>query len=192
MKYYLRELQDFMNSENDSAESTKHAIKIARKQARLHKEYLSQLSQLQKRITARTYTLLHTSSDPLFDSNLMAFSIGDSVRKKVKYGAEWFHTEVFIRLITFEEDAIYTLKYRGVDSVRFDLPHEKWYNWPSVHDIGCLLSHEVLPADEVYLSHEFLFTSGATLMIKFKKLDFEKMKIKKGSFKSRHLSENLK
>lgn len=191
MKYYLRETQDVLNDDYGTPEFVEYAKEIKRKQSELHNDYLAQLAMLRSRLTEKTYKLLSTYSDPLFDSNLMAISIGDSVRKNIKYGSVWFHTEAMIRLITFDEDAIYTLKYRAVQSAKFDLPHARWYESSQRREIGCLLSHEVVAIDELFLSHEFLFTSGATINIEFQKLDVVKQRLKKGSFKSRHLSENL-
>lgn len=175
MKYYDRELQDAWNSE------TADQARLARanqKSRLLLASYHDQLHKLRARMSARAYQLFSSEKYPLFDSNLLSFTVGDGTAMHAAgiYSTR-FRTGIEAKFLNFQQDGIYTLAYRGIGSLSVDVPNDKWFDPDD--DIGCLLWHEITAAGAKFLNHEMLFTSGATIKIKFEKVLVSKHKVKK-------------
>jgi hypothetical protein len=175
MKYYDRDLQDAWNTHPTDR---RQIAQVEQKARLLRASYFDQLARLRPRLSARAYSLFSKEKDPLFDSNILSFTVGDGMDMLATDTFSFrFRTGLELKLLNFDMDTVYSLSYREVRSMSLNLPDERWYGPDD--DFGSLLAHEVTAAGLESLRHEFLFTSGATIAIKFKKVLWSKRAVRR-------------
>jgi hypothetical protein len=145
---------------------------VLRKQRRLRERYLRHLSSLRNRLANSTYTRFTADAPPLFDSNLLEFSVGDALGK-FEPRARWRpKTTIEADLLSFDMKTIHTLHYTDVDSLLFEMPHERWFNSfdQARRGIDSLIHDELTAAGKLSMQHGFLFVSGTTIRIIFRSI----------------------
>jgi hypothetical protein len=177
LRFYDPELQDASNADPPDPERLKRALLKSKK---LHRAYQRQLAQIRGSVSAQTYRRFAKKRDPLFDSNLLSFSFGDSVFSRGAI-SRWpsFEARIEVRFLSFEGGTVHILKYRGIYAMSIHVPHERWYAFPnSKPQIDSLLFHQVTSAGPKAIKHEFLFHSGTTIEIICGKMHWDSHKSK--------------
>lgn len=83
-----------------------------------------------------------------------------------------------VEVLNREETRLFTLTYRGVRRAVFDYPTgEQWYD-RGVHSIDDWMWDELTAADERFLRHEVIFSSGTTLLVEFEKFSIKIVSVK--------------
>ena len=174
LRYYDPELQNAGNREPFDREGFDRAAQNSRE---LRKAYLQQLSGLAPRLSKRTYSLLANPEEPLFDSDLLQFSFGDSLTYAAKSKRRRrLSTTVQAVFRNFHEDALHTLAYEGIESLKVNVPTERWFDMGQ-KKIDNLLAHELTDSDGRQMLHSFLFASGATVSITFERMNWKTQRI---------------
>lgn len=172
MKYFTKELWLGYNSRND-AERQRAFVKGEDNA----QEYKRQLEDLRPRLTREAYDFFTTES--LHDGRLLAFTAGDAIDYGIQGHADRFDINIHnpaveIELLGANLDVQYTLKYGSVRKVVFDHPTDVPLFHHEGGHIGDWGYDEVTAADENYLRHEVLFSSGTTILIEFTQFSFER------------------
>jgi hypothetical protein len=116
----------------------------------------------------------------LHDARLLSLSIGDGL-DYVPDGTAPFRlnrqrTSARIEFLNYEQDLHYLFDLRGVRRLQSDLSvEEETY----AKSIGDLYTYELTAADEASLQLGFLFASGASITIQFRRLVFRRHRIKR-------------
>jgi len=169
MKYFTKEMWRGWNS-RDEAERQR-----AREQSdRNWQDYLQQLEKLQSRLGQEAYEFFKTAER--HDGRLISFTVGDAIDHNIHGQTEFDinsrDTNVEIKLLSPYLNTLYTLNYSGVRKVVFDYPSDDplfHYDGSNISDWGY---DEVTAADEKFLRHEVLFSSGTTILIEFTNFSF--------------------
>lgn len=171
LTYYDPELQNAGSAETSDPERLQRAIA---KSEQLRAEYRNQLRKLRSRLNQRTYVRLEGAHDPLFDSNLLEFTFGDRLGFSNKARRTRLRTSVRATFLSFEEDTLHELRYRHIESLRVNVPVERWFEWGyGAKEIGNLLAHELTAVDDSLMQHKFLFTSGAAITVVFAEMAWD-------------------
>jgi len=179
LTYYDPELQNAWNVEPHDAERLAAAIAKSRV---LQRKYMKQLTKLRPRLNQRTYARFAAESDSLFDSNLLEFTFGDHLNFAAKARRKRPRTTVRATFLSFDENTLHELRYRDIESVRVNVPEERWFEWPNTDgrkQIDSLLSHELTGSGQHLMRHKFLFASGATISIGFARIAWGTQRISK-------------
>jgi hypothetical protein len=138
LRFYDPELQNALNVEPFDVERLQRARAKAKQ---LNAAYLGGLAELASRMSKRTFSLFSDPRDPMFDSDLVEFSFGDSLM----------------------------LLAAGIKALSVNVPSERWFDqWRS--RIDSLLAHELTGEEVGYMQHAFLFASGAAISITFERV----------------------
>jgi hypothetical protein len=116
----------------------------------------------------------------LHDARLLSFSVGDGL-DYVPNGTLPFllnrqHTSAKIEFLNYEQDFHYSFDLRGVRRVQSDLLIEEG---SYAQSIGDLFTYELTAVNDSSLQIGFLFASGASIMIQFRRLVFRRHRIKR-------------
>lgn len=167
LTYYDPELQNAANSED--ADRYRSAL---RKHARLRASYLRHLSTIRDRVPRAAYARLIAEKNPLFDSNLLTFTVGDGFGN-VSARKGWNpKTRIEAKFVDFDLRRVHTLTYSGLHCLSFDMPREQWFDSydPSDRDLNSMIHEELTAVSKDLLRHTFLFTTGTMIEITFRKL----------------------
>jgi hypothetical protein len=165
LTYYDPELQNAGCEETSNPERLQRAFA---KSEQLRAEYKKQLKNLRSRLNQHAYAHLMAERDPLFDSNLLQFTFGDRLGFGNKVRRTRLRTSVRATFLNFEGDRLHELSYRHIESLRVNVPIERWFEWgDGVKAIDCLLAHELTGSGDSLMQHKFLFSSGAAIAIVF-------------------------
>jgi hypothetical protein len=167
LKYYDPELQNAANS--DDAERYRTAL---RKHARLRNSYLRHLGMIRDRVSRAAYARLSAERNPLFDNNLLAFTVGDGFGNVLSTKGWNPKTRAEASFVDFDLKKVHLLSYSGLDCLQLNMPHEQWFDSGNRRnrDIDSLIHNELTAAGSDLLRHTFLFTTGTTIEITFRKL----------------------
>jgi hypothetical protein len=173
LQYYDPELQDALNAEPYDADRFQRA---RAKSKQLHAAYMKQLVALAPRLSKRTFSLFSDPKQPLFDSDLLRFSFGDSLGYAAKTRRRR-RLEISVQAIfgSFDGEILNELTYKGIEFVKANVPVERWYQM-GVNKIDSLLADELTSADANLMQHAFLFASGATISITFERVIWKTMR----------------
>ncbi|HEX7295903.1 MAG TPA: hypothetical protein VF251_09150 [Pyrinomonadaceae bacterium] len=173
MKYFTKELWLGGNSRSESDQRKT----LEQWNANLQ-EYQKQLKALQSRLTKRDYNFFTKLS--LHDGRVTAFTVGDAIHHDIqgpeKFDINVHNPSVEIKVLGWQLDMQYTLKYRKVRKVLFDYPTDKPLFHHEGGHIGDWGYDELTAADENFLRHEVLFASGTTILIEFQQFSYEQEK----------------
>jgi hypothetical protein len=170
LAYYDPELQNAWNEDAANPKRLERAVVRSRK---LRAAYLKQLSSLRSRVNKRTYRLFSADRDPLFDSNLFEFTFGDYLGFATRLRKVRPHVEIRAAFLSFEEDTLHELRYGGIQSLRVNVPDERWFERGG-NEIDSLLAHELLGAGKELMQHTCLFVSGTSIVIRCGQLSWSK------------------
>lgn len=181
MKYFTKELWAGFNTEDDAEfRRTDELWK------RNHADYSWQLEELKPRLSKQTYRFFTTES--LHDGRLLSFNVSDNLDFNIDEG-KWFDrnsrkTGVSMQVLNFEQDILFLLRYTKVRRVLFDYPTDDPLFEIEKDFIGDWGYHELTAADENFLRHEVLFSSGTTILIEFKHFSYKRIhtKIRTGPY----------
>jgi hypothetical protein len=169
MKYFTRDQHDAVNSTDNSAIAA--AMEEFNKNAELYRE---QLEKLRARLSPKVQKFFETLS--LHDGTLQRMSVGDDISVVLPTGSRGAFVNkrklsVLLEVLDAEGKRRHALRYRKVRRVTFDYPSaEPWYlrySDPGSNPIDDWLADELTAADDKFLRHEVLFSSGTTLLIEF-------------------------
>ena len=134
----------------------------------LRQAYLQQLHPLRSRFALPTYRRLSDPRKPLFDSNLISFSVGDAISRIVA-GRGWKpKPSALARFLSFDQKIVHTLRFSGLHHMSCNLPQHRWFSWSSAdRDFDSLLHDELTPYENGLMRHRFLFSSGAAIDLVF-------------------------
>ncbi len=175
LTYYDPELQNAWNAPPDR-ERLQLAIEKSR---RLEASYKKQLENLRSRLNWHTYERFAADQDSLFDSNLLEFSFGDHLGFGELRRRTQPRLSVLAKFLSFERDTLHELRYRRVETLRVNVPEERWYEMSGDKDLDSLLRHELTSSGESRMQHKFLFASGAAICIEFAQVRWETHRIAK-------------
>jgi hypothetical protein len=172
LRFYDPELQNAWNAEPFDKVRLQRASQNAKE---LNLAYLRQMKDLVDRVSKRTFALFSDPEQPLFDADLFELSIGDALKYAVpKRRRVAPSTSVRATFRSFDSKTLHVLTYNRIASVNFNLPHDRWFSWPSGGSrIDSLLAHELTSMDATLMKHAFLFVSGATISIHFERVKWE-------------------
>ena len=136
------------------------------------KAYMDQLELLRPRLSKRAHQFFSTVS--LHDGTLLSLSVGDAVDAQLPDSQSLSRnarkTKVVIKVLNYEQDSLYTLRFDGISRLLIDAPIANEVR-PVIDDF---LYAELTAVDESHLRYEILFSSGTTVAIEFKRFSFER------------------
>jgi len=178
VKYFTKELWLSWNTEHDE-ESAKRNNERSRK---IFADYEEQLKAVLPRIgdEYRTFYL----DESLHDGRLLSFTTGDAIdfdlRSTTEYDINATNSSVRIRVLHHSLNQVFILNYSSIRRVVFDYPSDApLFHFAEGWHIGDWGYDELTIADENYLRHEVLFSSGTSIVIEFKDFSFEKIELER-------------
>jgi hypothetical protein len=180
MKYFTYEL---ISAANDWIEQSPQE----HRQAKGHlesviKEYLSELENLKPYLSRQAWQFFQHGFDreSLHDARLLSLSVGDGL-KYAPDGSSPFlinrrHTSAVVEFLNYEQDSHYVFDLRGVSRVRSELFINESL---SAKSVGDLYIYELVAGGKDQLQLGFLFATGASVIIDFRKLVFRKNRIRR-------------
>lgn len=180
MKYFTYNL---IAPYNDWVEQTEEESRLAEKKFwATVEDYHHELEGLQSRISKSAWNFFRYgfARYGLHDARLLSLSVGDGLNY-LPDGVSPFlldrqRTTARIKFVNFEQDLHYLFDLRGVKRVKADLFVEKNSYAKS---IGDLFTYELTAVNEDILQLGFLFASGASVTVQFRKLVFRRNRIKR-------------
>jgi len=162
LRFYDPELQNSLNAEPFDADRFQRARAKAK---RLNTAYLEGISALGSQLSKRTLSLFADPREPMFDSDLLEFSLGDSLQHAT-VGSRRRRLELTVRATfrSFDEKTLHLLTYRGIKALNLNVPIERWFDMGRSR-IDSLLAHEITGEEIDLMQHAFLFVSGAAISI---------------------------
>ena len=176
MKYFTRELWAGFNTEDDDEfRRTNEAW------GRNLAAYSRQLEELKPRLSKLTYRFF--TSESLHDGRLLSFDISDNPGFDVDAGKRLDRnsrrTGVSMKVLNYEQDVLFTLRYTKIRRALFDYPTAEPLFELEKDLIGDWGYHELTAADDEYLKHEVLFSSGTMILIEFKHFSYKRLRLRK-------------
>jgi hypothetical protein len=142
-------------------------------------QYHSELENLKPRISQTAWNFFRHgfARYGLHDSRLLSLSIGDQLDYipdgKIPFKLSSARTSARVQFLNYEQDFHYTFELRGVKRAQCDLlicDAER-------KSLGDLFIYELTSADVEHLQLGFLFASGASIILQFRKLVFRRKRI---------------
>jgi hypothetical protein len=178
MKYFTKE---FVKADNDSSLTKAQSHTVSSKFERMCRAYRRQLAKLEPRISKQAWNFFYLGFGRwgLHDARLMSFAAGDGLDYRAN-GKQPFRinkqkAKARIRILNHDQNLLYTFECNGIQKTVFDFPTEDplW----NCGRVDLLHSYELTEARKGLLCLEFLFTSGATILVEFAQLKFERKRI---------------
>ena len=172
LRFYDPEIQNAWNAEPPDGERIERANQKA---VKLKAAYVRQLADLAERMSKETYSRFSDPGQPLFDADLFKFSVGDALaHSEPRQRRMKLSTAVEATFCSFDGKTLHDLTYSGIAAVRVDVPNGRWFSWPTGRKrMDSLLADELTSLDPELMKHAFLFVSGATISIEFKKVNWK-------------------
>jgi hypothetical protein len=180
MKYFSYEL---IATCNEWTDPTARELRLARK--RLHaayEKYFKELESLKPRLSAAAWNFFRYGRDDtgLHDGRLLSFRIGDGLDYtpdgSSPFKLNYQRTSALVEFLNYEQAFHYTFDLRRVRQVQTDLFIDEELFAKSLGDLYLLELTETADKD---LQLAFLFATGATMVIKFKRLVFRRRRLKR-------------
>ena len=178
MKYLTFEL---IATSNEWTNPTQRELRLAKK--RLHsafEKYRRELENLRPRLSKAAWDFfMHGRNEyGLHDARLLSFRIGDGLNYAPD-GSSPFRlnhqrTSAMLEFLNYEQSFHYTFGLRRVSRVKSDLFS---YEESVSEDLGDLYLLELTASEGKKLQLGFLFASGASLVIEFRRLVFRRRRI---------------
>jgi len=178
MKYFT---YDLLAAVNDwVVQSEEERRRAEAEWARAVKNYFCGLEKLKTRVAAPALNFFQNGANEagLHDGNLVSASVGDGLDYNAD-GASPFYLNrramaARLEFLNYEQDRLYTFDLRGVSSYRGDLVVEEERHAKS---IGGLYLCEISAGNDESLQLGFLFASGSSIVVQFRRLVFRKRRI---------------
>ena len=144
------------------------------------KKYQRQLDGLEHRVSRGAWQFFRYGfgSNSLHDARLLALKIGDGVTFTPSGRSPFLlnrqHTTAVIEFLNYEQDFHYIFDLRGVRSLKGDLFIDKQ---SFAESLGDLYIYELSDGGNDRLRLGFLFATGATIVVEFKKMVFRRKRI---------------
>ena len=129
--------------------------------------YRVQLKALQPRLTPGIYRFFTQTS--LHDGRLVSLSVGDQVHGR-SGNSRWSEPFAVIDAVDAYQKRHHILNYRGIRRLAFDYPSNEPLFHMTCGPIGDWGYDELTAAEDNFLRHEILFSSGTTLLIEFQEI----------------------
>jgi hypothetical protein len=180
MKYFTKE---FPKADNDPSLSKAQQESVHRKFLRNCRAYSKQLEKLRPRLSKQAWNFFYFGFARwgLHDARLLSFAAGDGLEYRAD-GRQPFRINkqkavARIRILDRHQNLLCTFTCRGVSKAVFDYPSDDplW----DLGRIDDLLTYELTAADGRHLRLEFLFASGATILVEFTRLKFTRQRIRR-------------
>jgi len=180
MKYFKYEI---VAAGDDLIEQTGSELRLAQKRFRAAiQKYQRELESLKPRVTGAAWDFFRHGFGErgLHDARLLSLRVGDGL-DYTPDGASPFqlnrqHTSTAVEFLNYEQSLHYVFDLRGVSRVSTDLFIEEQSYAKS---LGDLYIYELTALDQNILQLGFLFASGATIVVQFKRLVFRRRRIKR-------------
>lgn len=181
MRYFT---YDLIASANDWITQSEIALRKAEKQLQsVLEEYFRQLDTLEHRISRAAWQFFRYGfgSKSLHDGRLLSLRVGDGLSYRPDGSFPFFlnkeRTSAIIEFLNYEQDLHYVFDLRGVDRLCAELFGEEESPLKSVGD---LYTYELTDGGNNKLRLGFLFASGASIVVEFKRIVFRKKRIARG------------
>jgi hypothetical protein len=180
MKYFTYSL---IAASNDWIEQTVEEHRKAEKQFwATVEDYQGELDGLKSRISQKAWHFFRYGFGRygLHDARLLSFNIGDGL-DYVTDGSLPFRINrqrisARLEFLNYEQDLHYLFNLRGINSVQSNIYVENDF---AAKSLGDLYTYELTEIDGDILQLGFLFASGATIIVQFRKLVFQRRRIKR-------------
>jgi hypothetical protein len=178
MKYFTYEL---IAATNDWIDQTREELRLAEKRlGSAIEKYQHELESLKSRISGEAWNFFRYGRDErgLHDARLLSLRVGDGLNYKPD-GASPFRlnrqrTSAIVEFLNYEQNLHYVFDLRGVNSVSSQLFVDEQLFAKS---LGDLYIYELTAIDDQGLQLGFLFASGASVVIQFRRLVFRRRRI---------------
>ena len=180
MKYLTFEL---IATTNQWTDPTQRELRLA--QRRLHsafEKYFRELESLKPRLSKAAWEFFRYGRDEygLHDARLLSFRIGDGLNYtpdgSSPFRLSYQHTSATVEFLNYEQIFHYTFDLRRVTEVQTDLFIDDFLFSKSLGDLYLL---ELTETKDKNLQLGFLFATGATIVVRFKRLVFRRRRIKR-------------
>jgi hypothetical protein len=178
MKYFTYGLLSAVNGWIDQSDDERRRAEA--EWAKAVKNYFRNLEKLKTRITAPALDFFQNGGGEtgLHDGKLISASVGDGLDYPAD-GISPFYLNrramaARLEFLNYEQDRFYTFDLRGVSSYQGDLFVEE--DNPA-KSIGDLYLCEISAVDDESLQLGFLFASGASIVVEFRRLIFRRRRI---------------
>jgi len=180
MKYFNYEL---ISAANNWIKQDKQEFSQAEKrlEAALRK-YQRELENLKTRVSQPAWRFFRDGfgRHSLHDGRLLSLRTGDGLDYHADgenpFRLNTQRTSADLEFLNFEQDSHYLFNLKGVNRLRCDIFTEDNRHAKS---IGDLYIYELTAADKDQLRLGFLFASGATIIVQFRRLVFRKRRIER-------------
>lgn len=180
MKYFTYSL---IAANNDWIKQTEEEYQNAEKQFwATVEDYHRELDGLQSRVSKKAWHFFRYgfARYGLHDARLLSFNVGDGLDYvtdgSVPFRINRQRISARLKFLNYEQDLHYLFDLRGIKRIQSDLFVEEDF-----HDkcIGDLFTYELTEINEDTLQLGFLFASGASIIVQFRKLVFRRQRIKR-------------
>jgi hypothetical protein len=180
MKYFTYEL---ISATNDWIEqSAQDRIDAEGRLDSNIKEYFRELEGLKPRLSRQAWQFFRHGfgQESLHDARLLSLRVGDGLNYTPDGTSPFYlnrqRAAAVVEFLNYEQDFHYVFDLRNVNRVRSELFIDEGLSSKS---IGDLYAYELIAIDNGNLQLGFLFATGASIMIQFRKLVFRKNRIKR-------------
>jgi len=180
MRYFTYEL---IAAANEWITQTETAHRTAEKRFEaVCKSYQRQLGALEPRLSRSAWQFFRYGfgSTGLHDGRLLSLRIGDGLAYTPDGSTPFFlnrqKASAVIEFLNYEQDLHYVFDLRGVNTFSGSLFVE---GDRYAKSFGDLYTHELTAAEDDRLRLGFLFASGGSIVVEFKRLVFRKHRIKR-------------
>ena len=143
--------------------------------------YIKQLEALKERLNSTEFNFF--TNESLHDGELISLRVIDTNKKRLiekKKRSKSYKDPINVEIVVLNGDGdfIYTFKYSKVVFFNIDFFSNADLFDDYFRSIGDWGYDELTSADESLLNHEILFSTGATIKVKFKCIKIKKKKIR--------------
>jgi hypothetical protein len=178
VRYFTKELA---KADGSQSLSKAQQAAISRKFLRNLKAYHKQLEKLRPRLSKQAWNFFYFGFGRwgLHDAEMLSFAIGDGLDYRANGGRPFkinkAKTTARVEILSRLQDLLCTFACSSVSKAIFDYPTDDPFE--GSRRIDMLLTYELTAADSRHLRLEFLFCSGATILLEFTRLKFNRKRI---------------
>jgi hypothetical protein len=178
MKYFTKE---FPKADNNPSLRKSLRDAIDNKFLENCKAYRKQLSKLAGRISQAAWNFFYFGFGGwgLHDAHLLSFAAGDGLDHPAD-GSHQFNcntqkAKVRLLIPNHDQNLLYSFTCSDIRKTVFDYPtDDPLWNWGR---LDFVLTYELTAVNKRYLRLEFLFSSGATILVEFARLKFKRKRL---------------
>lgn len=181
MKYFTK---DLIKAENDPRLTKAEQLALNRRFSSNCRVYQRQLGKLKGRISKQAWNFFYLGFGRwgLHDAQLLSFSVGDGLNYQADgrspFKINKAKCRVKIEILNWNQDLLYTFVCTDVRKAVFDYPTDDPLD-DNREQVDMLYTYELTKTHEGVLSLEFLFVSGAMILIEFARLKFSRKRLRR-------------